>query len=144
MERITKSAAETQKLAHELASTLKEDGTKRNVIALIGDLGSGKTTFVQGLAKSLGIVVRLVSPTFILMRRYQMKKGMLYHLDAYRIDQNVQEEVENLGLSEIWDDKENIVVIEWAEKIQKFLPKDTIWINFEYVDENERKVTLSI
>jgi tRNA threonylcarbamoyladenosine biosynthesis protein TsaE len=141
MEYITESATETQKLAYKFADTLKAKTDKGIVIALSGDLGAGKTTFVQGLAKALGIEQRLVSPTFVLMRRYPLEKeGILYHLDAYRIDKNEKEEVENLGLSEIWDEKGNIVIIEWAEKVKKYLPEDTIWINFEYIGEDKRRI----
>ena len=95
---------------------------------------------MQGLAEAIGIKQRIVSPTFILMRRYELSDGMLYHMDAYRIDKNVKEEVENLGLSDIWKDHKNVIVIEWAEKIKEWLPENTRWVTFEYMGENERKI----
>lgn len=150
MESITKSASETQKFAYKLADTLErrnkeERIEKARVVALSGDLGAGKTTFIQGFAKALGITDRLISPTFVLMRRYPLKdSGMLYHLDVYRLDNNLQEEIKNLGLSEVWNTKGNIVVIEWAEKIKDLLPEGTIWITFEYMDENTRKIKVNI
>lgn len=148
MESITKSAFETQKLAYQIADTVKKSIDEKQtgiVIALSGDLGAGKTTFVQGFAKALGILDRLISPTFVLMRKYPLRDSeVLYHLDVYRIDKNIKEEIENLGLTEIWNTKGNIIVIEWAEKIKALLPEDTIWITFEYVDEDTRKITVKI
>lgn len=146
MEVITKNAKETQKFAYEIADRIvkrtqnKEPRGNGTVVALSGDLGAGKTTFVQGFAKALDVESRIISPTFILMRRYPLENGILYHLDAYRIDKNEKQEVESLGLPEIWNTKGNIVLIEWAEKIAKFLPEDTIWIEFEYLDEDTRKI----
>lgn len=100
----------------------------------MGDLGAGKTTFVQGLAEGLGIKERILSPTFILMREY----GNLYHVDLYRLEEGIDEEVRNLGLTDIWGKKDNIVIIEWAEKITDLLPENTIWMNFEILDEGRR------
>jgi len=113
------------------------------VIALTGDLGSGKTTFMQGFAEGLGYTGRLISPTFILMRQYPIQSGKLYHLDVYRLDKNVDEEAKDLGLMEIMSDPSNIVVIEWAEKMRTILPEDTQWISFEYVDDETRKIMIN-
>lgn len=140
MELITKSAEETQEAAYRIADIVINNKEKTHVIALTGDLGSGKTTFMQGFAKALGITQRIISPTFILMRRYPFSKGVLYHLDMYRLNDNDLSEIENLGLVDIWNTKGNIVVIEWAEKIKGLLPSHTQWISFEYIDENTRKI----
>lgn len=142
---ITKSAEETQGLGEKLAASLKSG----DVLALHGNLGSGKTTFVQGLAKGLGISQRIISPTFIIMRSYTIKKfrskddkplseKMFYHVDLYRIRNAT--DIEGLGLQEIMEDKHAIVVIEWAEKIEKFLPKQTKRIYFTYRNEHEREI----
>lgn len=119
------------------------------ILALSGDLGSGKTTFVQGLAKGLGIKGRVVSPTFIIMRQYtiptskiQHLTSSLYHIDLYRLDTNLENEIANLGLADMWGKKDNVVVIEWAEKIKELLPKNTLWISFELLSENQRKITI--
>jgi len=118
------------------------------VVGLVGDLGSGKTTFVQGMAEGLGVKVRILSPTFVIMRNYQISNTKLqtnskfpnsnvknlYHVDLYRLEGDLRGEVENLGLRDIWSEPGNIVVIEWAEKIRGVLPKNTIWVDFEYVD----------
>ena len=141
MEFITKSARETQKLGRKVAADLvKKTPT---VIALTGNLGSGKTTFVQGFARGLGIGKKIISPTFILMRTYRAKRRrMLYHLDLYRLESNYKEELENLGVSDIWKEKNNILVIEWAEKIKDLLPKGTTWIKFEYLSDDQRKIII--
>ena len=136
MEIITQSVKETKDFGREFSTRL----TGGEVIALSGDLGSGKTTFVQGLAEGLG-VERIISPTFILMRSYKGEKD-LYHLDLYRLEGNVSQELESLGVSDFWEKKENVVLIEWAEKAREILPKDTIWIKFEYIDDEKRRIIL--
>jgi len=119
-----------------------------NVIALVGDLGSGKTTFTKGFARGLGIKDRMISPTFILIRSYQTKATSpkqiktLHHLDLYRLESGIKQELKNMGLTEMWNDAGNIVLIEWAEKAKGLLPKNTLWITFEYVKGNERIIRL--
>jgi len=138
MELVTKSAEETKNFGKEVASNL-EGG---EVFALSGELGSGKTTFVQGFAEGLGIKGRIISPTFILMRKYGAGDKDFYHIDLYRLEGNVENEVINLGLSDIWTKPENIVVIEWAEKIEKIIPKSAKWIKFENLGGEKRKITI--
>lgn len=139
METITQSAQETQSLGQKIGSSLKGG----EIIALKGELGSGKTTFVQGLAKGLGIDQRIISPTFILIRSYQAKKNLtFFHLDLYRFEDRAEKEVKELGLEEIWSDPKNILAIEWAEKIEEILPKKTIEVNFEYLAEEKRRITI--
>ena len=125
MEVTTSNAQATCRLGQKIGAYLKGG----EVIALTGNLGAGKTTFVQGLAQGLGIKDRLISPTFILMRQYQGELD-LYHLDMYRLEANFYEEIRNLGLSDVWGKEKNVVVIEWAEKIKEYLPDNTIWIDF--------------
>ncbi len=134
MEVITESAAETKELGRVLAAELKAGST----LALTGDLGSGKTTFVQGLAKGLGFKGRIISPTFILMRRYPG----FYHVDLYRFEGNVAREVENIGLTDIWGKDENIVVIEWAEKIKNLMPTNTRWVRFKDLGKDKRRIII--
>lgn len=140
MELITKSASETQEAAVQFADSLTEKADSAIVIALTGDLGAGKTTFMQGFAKAVGVQDRIISPTFVLMRRYPIASGILYHLDMYRLENDDKGEVENLGLPEIWSTPGNIVVIEWAEKIKDLLPEHTKWVTFEHTDEDYRKI----
>src|SRR5258706_12927681 len=125
---ITNSFEETQKIGYDFAKTLKGG----EIIALHGDLGSGKTTFVQGLAAGLGIKRRVISPTFIIMRSYEedLRFKNFYHVDLYRIEN--EKDVEGLGLKEIMQGADNIVAIEWPEKIENLLPENRIDIIFNY------------
>ena len=104
---------------------------------MYGELGSGKTTFTQGFAKGLGITTRLLSPTFIIVRRYPIleKENYLYHVDLYRL-QTVSE-MEGVGLPEIFADPNAYKVVEWSERLGTLLPKKRIDIFFE-VDYQER------
>lgn len=139
---ITDSAEETQKVASGIAKNLRGG----EVIALHGDLGSGKTTFVQGLAKGLGIERKIISPTFIIVRIYAFDTtrfndlNHFYHIDLYRIEQ--ENGLVGLGIEEIVNDSENIVAIEWAERMESLLPEKRIDIWFEYVEEERRRITI--
>lgn len=147
MEYITQNAEETKEIGRKLSANLKGG----DVFALCGDLGSGKTTFVQGFAEGLGISARVNSPTFIIVRTYSIPTSKnnfpllatLYHVDLYRLEKNVNDELAQLGLIEAVDDKKSIVVIEWAERARDMLPKHTRWIQFKNVDENKRKITIN-
>ncbi len=138
METITKSAQETKDLGKKTAADLKGGET----LALTGELGSGKTTFVQGLAEGLGVKGRIISPTFILMRKYLASKFDFYHIDFYRLEDGLENEVKNLGIDDTWGKKENVVAIEWAEKIKKSIPENAIWIKFDNRGGNERKILI--
>ena len=108
-----------------------------DVVALQGDLGAGKTNFVQGLARGLAIAQDVNSPTFILANEYNDGRLPLYHIDAYRVE-NAQE-AEGFGLDDYLSG-DGVTVIEWAERVRNALPRDVLWIEFEYVDENTRYV----
>lgn len=127
---ITKTAQQTRNFGKKLAKKIKTGG----VVCLYGDLGAGKTTLVQGIAQGLGIKKRLVSPTFVIMRQY----GNLYHLDLYRL--NNLEEIKALGIGEIWQDKKNILVIEWPEKIEKILPENKLVIRLKLLKNNTHEI----
>jgi tRNA threonylcarbamoyladenosine biosynthesis protein TsaE len=140
MEIITNSPEETQRFGKEFANSLKGG----EVLALVGDLGSGKTTFIQGLAKGLKIKHQIISPTFILMREYDLEdEKKLYHIDLYRLEENIARELNNLGISDWWQKPENIVVIEWADKAKGSMPENTIWITFEGSGDQERKIKIN-
>ena len=142
----TRSAAETKKIASRLAKKIAAASSDHaRVIALNGNLGAGKTTFVQGFAKSLGINDTLKSPTFVLMKIYPVKRRKnlkhLAHIDAYRIE--TPREIKHLGLRELLNDKDAVILIEWADRIQRILPKDTIWLEFVH-GNNESERTIKI
>ncbi len=147
---ITKSFEETQKLGIKFARYITTQQLKNaasNIIALYGDLGSGKTTFVQGLAKGLGIKKRIISPTFIIMRKYKLsiKDKVLsfkyfYHIDLYRI--KGRDDIRGLGLEEILNDSESIVAIEWAEKLGRPLSSNRIDVKFSQLNDLLRKINI--
>ncbi|MDO8574146.1 MAG: tRNA (adenosine(37)-N6)-threonylcarbamoyltransferase complex ATPase subunit type 1 TsaE [bacterium] len=111
------------------------------ILALKGDLGSGKTTFVQGFLRGLGVRKRVNSPTFVLMKRFKIHASRFknaYHLDCYRIKK--PKELLDLGLREILADPENIVLVEWPEKVSNFLPKKKIVVKFRYSKANNERL----
>jgi len=135
---VSTSDQETREIAKKILLDL-EEGT---VICLYGDLAAGKTTFSQGIAAALGIN-RLTSPTFIIMREYPTNNEVisrLYHLDLYRIDN--PEEIKAFDLDEIIQDKKNLIIIEWPERIENILPSKRIDVHFKITDDNEREITI--
>ena len=149
---VTKSSEETQKLAFELAKdTLSVPNKEKTavVFALDGILGAGKTTFTQGFSKGLGVEEDITSPTFLILKEYDMHKHKLsggsfknfYHVDCYRLKD--EKDVNDIGLLEVFKNPENIVLVEWAGKIKKTLPKKYTKIKFHYISENKRKISIS-
>lgn len=150
MEIFTNSAQDTQKLGEKIATYLIQQGSpaaslriegKAIVLALSGELGSGKTTFVQGLAKGLGLPHRLLSPTFIVSREYPLTGTIfekLIHIDLYRIVKNT--DFGDFGLDDIFANPAYLVVIEWAERLDK-LPTSVIRITFETMADG-RKISI--
>ncbi|MCJ7827694.1 tRNA (adenosine(37)-N6)-threonylcarbamoyltransferase complex ATPase subunit type 1 TsaE [Patescibacteria group bacterium] len=131
----SKTAAQTHRLGQEAGVGL----TSGRVFCLNGELGSGKTVFAQGLARGVGLEERVLSPTFILMREYDLNRPGLtrfYHLDFYRLER--KEEVISLGLEEIFADLGAVVVIEWADKIKVVLPARRTEVSLK-VGEDERR-----
>lgn len=143
---LTNNPRQTQKMGEILARESLKISSKRKalVFGLIGDLGGGKTTFLQGFAKGLGIKEKILSPTFVIMKRFFIPHTSFtnfYHIDCYRIKN--PKEVSDLGFREIVKNPKNIVAIEWADKIQKIIPKETIWVKFEFISKNRRKIIIS-
>ncbi len=113
------------------------------VLGLCGDLGSGKTTFTQQIAKFLGVKEKVTSPTFVLMKTYKLLSTnykLLVHIDAYRL-KNPRELVK-LGWRELIKNPKNLIVVEWADKIKKIMPKDTIFICFSHLGGNKRGIEI--
>ncbi len=149
---ITQSAQETANLGQELGNYLRTQNAELNdpkrgqagatVVCLYGELGSGKTTFAQGFAKGLGIKNRLLSPTFIIVRRYLLSQpsGFLYHLDLYRLQK--EEELAGLGLSEVLATSEAYILVEWAEKLGRLLPSRRMDIHFSINNDGSHLVKI--
>lgn len=139
MEYTSSSASQTKQIAADFAKSLNGKGA---IVALFGDLGAGKTTFVQGFAEGLKIQDKIISPTFVLTRQHRIPETdrTLYHIDLYRLDEEKQ--FNQLGLQDLLHTSEDIVLIEWAEKIEKQLPKDTICIYIEKTSDSIRKITI--
>lgn len=152
---ISHSIKETEKTAKDwLDSLSKVDdptimGEGATVVTLNGHLGSGKTTFTQSVARALGIAENITSPTFVIMKIYDIPKGVglsqladkfkrLVHIDAYRLERG--EELGALDFESVVADPGNLVLIEWAENVKDGLPDEVKKIDFEYVGENERKI----
>lgn len=133
---IIKGEGETKKLAKKLASDILADKKSRSgavVLALVGDLGAGKTTFAQGFAEGLGIKEKITSPSFLIIKSYKLKSKnykLFYHIDTYRL--NSSDELLALGFVDILKDSKNIILIEWADKVRDLLPQDAKVINFQH------------
>lgn len=160
MEVFTKSAQETKNLGEKIATNLSKkarlrpltsSGLRRGksreehaiVLALSGELGSGKTTFIQGFAKGLGIPHRILSPTFIISREYTLSDlpfTKFIHIDLYRTQKKT--DLDSLGLQEIFANSANIIAIEWAERLVNKLTK-AINLTFRAISENERRIIIS-
>jgi len=136
----TKSAKQTQKLGIDFAKEILKLASQKNavVIGLSGNLGGGKTTFLQGFAKGLGIKEKILSPTFVIMKHF----GIFYHFDCYRFEK--AEDILELGWEEIISNHKNIVAVEWPEKIKKVLPKKIIKINFNFINETTREIKFEL
>ncbi len=133
---VTTDAGETQALGQALAPILRP----RDVVSLTGDLGAGKTTMVQGIARALGVGEPVLSPTFTLVRQYH---GVMpiYHLDVYRLDRI--QDVIDLGLDEMVDD-DALVLIEWGDAIEGLLPEEHLQIKLSIPgDDDRRRVAIS-
>lgn len=144
MEILSKNLKETESFAKNFLQSLKKDNKKAVVIGLHGNLGSGKTTFVQFIAQELGIKENITSPTFVIEKIYKVGgfkwPQKLIHIDAYRLQKS--EDLKSLGFEEILDDSEGLVLIEWPENVFDALPKNILKLEFEFVDENARKIKI--
>lgn len=133
---IANNPSDTKSLGAKLGSKLKPGDS----IALFGELGSGKTTFIQGIALGLGISNFITSPSFTIVNEYPLSKNRsFYHADLYRT--NSVREIEDLGIIELFRD-DSIVAVEWAEKMESLLPAGCSKIYFEFVSENERRIRI--
>lgn len=132
------SADQTRRLGVRLGAMLPV-GT---VICLEGDLGSGKTTLVQGIAQGWGSTDRVTSPTFVIINKYQRPNGMhLYHADAYRLAENDPLDVAILDIDQALEN--GILVVEWADRLKESLPPEHIWIKMNWTGPQSRHFILT-
>lgn len=123
------------------AEDLKNE--KSTLIALRGDLGSGKTTLTQEVAKILGVKENIISPTFVIMKGYEIKNKKfkkLIHIDAYRLEKS--KELLKLGWNEIINDPKNLIILEWPEKVLECIPQNAIFIDLYHKDHQTRTIKL--
>ena len=138
MQLISNSVEETIELGQKIGEKLAGG----EFIVLIGDLGGGKTHFTKGVARGLGITEEITSPTFVIERIYKSTKGLfLHHFDFYRLGQFDKEIIADVA--DIAEDKQNIIIIEWAKNVPDAIPQGFLQIDFEYVDDNIRNISLS-
>jgi tRNA threonylcarbamoyladenosine biosynthesis protein TsaE len=140
----THTLEENQKVAQDFISSLIPFSDQATIVGLFGNLGAGKTTFTQAVAKLLGVTEHVTSPTFILEKIYTINfKGFekLIHIDAYRLDSG--KDLLNLGWKEIADNPKNLILIEWPERIADILPPNIRKLSFTFVDETTREIEVS-
>lgn len=141
-EYFTSNADETKKLSKTILSKFKN----YNIYLLYGDLGSGKTTFTQGLADNLGIKQKVQSPTFVIEKRYVLDKtneksivNKLIHIDLYRINKDDQLIAD---LADEYNDKKSLIIVEWPDRLFNFLPKHYLRIDFFHLSNDKRKIII--
>jgi tRNA threonylcarbamoyladenosine biosynthesis protein TsaE len=136
---LTEMALESKRFVDSLSPV----ANRATIVALSGDLGAGKTTFVQGIAEALGVLEQVTSPTFVIEKIYTLEGRQfkhLIHIDAYRLKE--AHELEVLGWNEIAADSTNLILIEWPEKVAGLLPDDIVRISFSGVgDSREVEIT---
>ncbi len=156
MKKISKNVKETEDITKEFLSIIKPQKNKATILGLYGDLGTGKTTLTQILAKQLGIKRKVNSPTYVIMKKYALKKPLLtkeafskistfthlYHIDAYRLKN--EKELLHLGWEEIILNKNNLIVIEWPELIIKAMPKKHHQIHISHKKGGNREFLIKL
>jgi tRNA threonylcarbamoyladenosine biosynthesis protein TsaE len=136
LEFISHGAEQTRRVGMRLGALLR----RSDLICLIGDLGAGKTTLVQGVSAGWGSLDPATSPTFVLVNVYRRPEGdKLFHLDAYRLSGAA--EAEDLDIEALLE--AGPLVIEWADRIQEALPKERLWVTLQWVDDDQRDMVFS-
>jgi len=141
MEFVTKTEEETENIGEMIGQHL-QTGV---VIGLIGDLGAGKTAFSRGLARGIGVKAVVNSPTFVVMKVYEVIDNVaitnLVHIDAYRLSGSA--DLEAIGVFDYFERSDSVVIIEWANMVLDILPNNRILINLTSINEIERKIVIS-
>lgn len=131
---ISNSPEETESFGRQFAGAVKAG----EVLALVGDLGSGKTVFVKGLGAALGCNAAVTSPTFTLIHEYSGGRLPIYHFDFFRVED--REVAKRLGLDDYFFG-DGVSVVEWADKFPELIPEKARWISFETKSETQRSIT---
>jgi tRNA threonylcarbamoyladenosine biosynthesis protein TsaE len=127
------SLKQSHALSRVFVKTLKASRTHATVMGFIGELGAGKTAFTQGIARALGIKHRMLSPTFLIERKYQIRNSnfdTLYHFDWYRLHK--KRELDSTTFFRILKNPKALVIVEWADQIREALPKNTLLLYFHH------------
>ena len=143
MKHVSKSLEETKTIAEDFVRKLTP-WSRALVVALDGDLGSGKTAFSQFVGERLGVKDLIQSPTYLIEKIYELSGQLwqhLIHIDAYRLES--EKELLNLGWQDMVKEPKNLILIEWAEKVRPILPEDAIHIVFTHEDETTREIEIS-
>jgi tRNA threonylcarbamoyladenosine biosynthesis protein TsaE len=136
VEIISRSTEQTRRVGMRLGGMLHTG----DLVCLVGDLGSGKTTLVQGIAAGWGSLDQVTSPTFVLVNLYRKPENRrLYHMDAYRM--NSPAEAEDLDIIAMLEN--GPLVVEWAERVQAVLPAEGLWTTLKYVDQDQRDLVFA-
>src|SRR6056297_1491552 len=145
MKIVTNNVKETQKIGQKIGQIIKNISLNLDtalVISLEGDLGGGKTSFMQGFARGLSLDQKILSPTFIICRQYELSESSfesLYHCDYYRLD---QEENKEVGFDSFFSNPKNLVVVEWGNKIKPMIPEQSLTIKFDFKEKEKRVITI--
>lgn len=134
----------SKKVLSEVLKKKNKNGA--SILALSGQLGAGKTTITQAISKLLGIKEKIVSPTFVIMKIYEINKKSVYyrsfkkliHIDAYRLEN--EDDLKNIGWEDISRDKENLIIIEWPERVRGLLNGKSFWVELGHVDDETRSL----
>lgn len=129
-----------------LDKIIKTKSKKAKIVAFSGELGAGKTTLTQEIAKHLGIKEKIVSPTFVIMKIYKINQNSDYyshfkkliHIDAYRLDSH--EELLKIGWNELILDEDNLIIIEWPERVSECIPSLSFPVSLFHIDDNNREI----
>jgi len=143
MEVLSHSLEEFSAVASDFALSLKKSAEGARLVTLSGELGSGKTTFVQSVARALGISEAVTSPTFVIEKIYNLKDqefNKLIHIDAYRLENSLQ--LINLGWRDILSENGNVIFLEWPEKVADILPSERANVFFQSLGEDERGINI--
>ena len=148
MTEMSRSLEDTKKIAEVFLASLKIEREHACIVGLSGELGAGKTAFIQAVAGILGIKDTVTSPTFVIEKIYALPENTvkkyhlthLIHVDAYRLESG--KELEKLGWHDNASHSKNLILLEWPEKVADILPSDMIQLSFRHINETTREITI--